>query len=284
MDVLQTSNRPSKAPSPDAKVPSAGVAPANLPTANSENIIEPTGDPNTPSSSGVSKYTADVGEPSIISVLAETAASGRSASVPLQTLAGTTDPGSTPTGSHQNDMAIDTSLSTASTTGVGATTTPAMQQSSSANHAAKRLETPAPPVVHSTTTQQAPTSADNAERQRSMPASSGDSVAKMQQATLLVDNAARQPRTTVAPGHTVKIEPADAVRPADALESLPKIPSEGSRDEPTNATVPLTGGQEITDWRSLPFAFHDMLTNSFEVLDTVASDEPRLICRMCYDT
>ena len=124
----------------------------------------------------------------------------------------------------------------------------------------------------------------HAERQRRMPASSGDSVAKMQQATLLVDNAARQPRTTVAPGHAVKIELADAVGPADALESLPKIPSEGSRDEPTNATVPLAGGQEITDWRSLPFAFHDMLTNAFEVLDTVASDEPRLICRMCYDT
>ena len=287
-DVLQTSpNRPSKASSPDAKVPSAGVAPANSPTANSGNIIEPTGDPSTSSSSGVSKYTAGVGEPSIISAPTETAASGRSTSIPPQTLVETTDPGSKPTRSHQDNMAIDTSSSTASTTGAGAAAaTPAMQQSSSTNTAEKRLETPAPPVVHSTTTQQAPASADNAERQRSMLASSGDSVAKMQQATSLVDNAARQLHTPVTPGHAVKSETnlADAVGPADAVESLPKMPSEGSRDEPTNATVPLAGRQEITDWRSLPFAFHDMLTNAFEVLETVAPDGPRLICRTCYDT
>ena len=76
---------------------------------------------------------------------------------------------------------------------------------------------------------------------------------------------------------------ADDIELTDAVNLPSGVPTEDTRDEP-GALVPVAETQDDTDWRSLPFAFYDMLTDAFEVLESIALDEPRLICRLCYDT
>jgi hypothetical protein len=207
---------------------------------------------------GVSKPIVGVRGALAISISKETPTASTLTSIPSPTIVEVTDSYSKPTASNQvNSTGIDTSSITVPTT--------------SADVASAM---PAP--------QRAPASTDNAENQLD---ASALSVTTAQQALAPSDNAETQPDTPViTSSQLVKQEVlADDIELTDASNLPSGVPSEAPRGEP-DAMVLVAETREDTDWRSLPFAFYDVLTDAFEILESVALDEPRLICRLCYDT
>ena len=231
--------------------------------------LQPAEDPSTSLSSG--KSAIGVGD--ALALPQEPSFTGRSISPSSPTFEMANSNPITP---HQYDtMKIDMNALTASTTSADiVTTTPAGRQSPSFEEPQKQLNPSASSVVNAVSTQQTPVPIGEASEQLST------TVGTLAADAVSSDNGELPP---MASSHAVKSEVilAGDVGLTAVMKSIPEVPSEPPLVE-TDTTIPIRETQDA-DWKSLPFAFFDMLTNAFEVLESVALNEPRLICKICYD-